>query len=219
MLKTITRVIFSLLLFTSLAVAQWQPVKITSVTGDEVGNANTEVMGTPVDLPNQTIDGAQFTWDMHQISTLMSGYDLQSNSSTQQLWYDPVGGSLNAAFTTSQETTGWTDRTCTYFYSMDGGVNWTNVANVPPPVALGGAHSGFPAIHGLSTGSVIITNHSALGGGVSRAQLFINSAPGEDDFANFDPGPSPDLTGSAIWPRLTVTNDDNVVVANSINLT
>ena len=214
MLKTITSFTFSFFLFASLVLAQGQPVKKTVNTGDETGIINSETFGTPVVLPNQTIDGPLFTWDMHQITTYMTGYDLQSNSSTQQLWYDPVGGSLNAVFTTSQELTTWTDRTCTYFYSMDGGVNWTNVGNVPPP-APGGARSGFPAIQGLSFSSIVIANHSNLGGGNTRTQIFINSEPGVDDFLAFDPGNAPD--GDAIWPRLTVTNDDNVVFASSVN--
>ncbi|HEX9739870.1 MAG TPA: T9SS type A sorting domain-containing protein [Ignavibacteriaceae bacterium] len=224
MLKTITSFTFYFFLFSSLVLAQWKPAKIIT-NGGEGDNVtvtqqvNPENIGTPVELPNQTVEGAQFTWEMHQITNYMTGYDLQSNGSTQQLWYDPVGGSLNAVFTTSQQPNfgsggAWTDRTCTYFYSMDGGVNWTNVGNVPPPAPTG-ARSGFPAINGLSFPSVVIANHNNLGGGNTRTQIMINSAPGVDDFIAFDPGNAPD--GDAIWPRLTVTNDDNVVFVASVN--
>jgi|GEM_PF-3111276 len=220
MLRTITSLTFSFLLFTSLALAQFQLVEKIVNTGDEVGNVDAKVTVSPINIPNQVIKGKQFTWEMHEITDLKTGYDLQSNSSAQQLWYDHTNNTLNAVFTTSQQTTGWTDRTCTYFYSMDGGVNWTNVGNVPPPATAGGAHSGFPAIHGLSFPSVVIMNHSAFGGGQNRAQVFINSAPGEYDFVNFDPGMPPDPGGGAIWPRLTVSNDDSkVIFGASINLT
>ena len=227
MLKTITSFTFYFFLFSSLVLAQWKPAKIITNGGEGDNGTGTQQVnyentGTPVELPNQTVEGAQFTWEMHQITNYMTGYDLQSNSSTQQLWYDPVSLSLNAVFTTSQTPAfgsggNWADRTCTYFHSMDGGVNWTNVGNVPPPATQGGAHSGFPAIHGLSFPSVVIANHSALGGGSTRTQIFINSAPGENDFVNFDPGVTPDA--NPIWPRLTVTNDDNVVFATTFNTT
>ena len=216
MLKTITRFIFIFLLFTSLVFAQLKAVKKTVNTGEETGSTNAQVVNhESIVLSNAVVNRALFVYTMNNITTLATGYDLQGNGSTQQLWYDLNGGSLNAVFTTSQQTSAWSDRTCTYFASMDGGVNWTNVGNVPPTAGAGGARSGFPAINGLSFSSVVISNHSNLGGGSTRAQVFINSAPGVNDFVNFDPGNAPD--GDAIWPRLGVTNDDNVVVVASVN--
>jgi hypothetical protein len=217
MLNRITYFSICCLLFTSLAFAQLtQPVKKIVNTGEEVGNVSAvpQVYDNVV-VNNATIDRPQFDYVMNNITSLQTGYDLQSNGSAQQLWVDLNGSTLNAVFTTSQETASWTDRTCTYFVSMDGGVNWTNVGNVPPPAGAGGARAGFPAINGLSFGSVVIASHHNLGGGNTRTQISINSAPGVNDFVAFDPGNAPD--GDAIWPRLGVTQNDNVVFAASVN--
>ncbi len=146
------------------------------------------------------------------MTDLTTGYDMQSNASTQQLWYDFSSASLNAVFMTSQEASGFSDRTSTYLFSDDEGSTWTNVGNVPPPPGAGGVRSGFPAIHGMSFGSVVIANHTTLGSTDLRAQLFINSQSGANDFVNFDPGT---WTEEIVWPRLGISNNDIVVFAVS----
>jgi hypothetical protein len=214
MLKTITWFLFCSFFCVNILFAQ-EAVKHSKITGDETITENivySDIDINSINIPNQTYRGTNFTWTMHGITDLATGYDLQSNGSTQQVWYDMVGGSLNAVFITSQQPSGYTDRTCTYFYSNDGGVNWTNVGNVPDPSS---ATSGFPSIIGYSYGSVVIANHTGLGGAPTRAQLFINSEPGEYDFVNFDPGTTPD--GAPIWPTLGMTNDDILVFGASVS--
>jgi hypothetical protein len=68
---------------------------------------------------------------------------------------------------------------------------------------------------GIEPGSIIIANHTALSGSPVRTHLFINSAPGLNDFVFFDPGPTTD--GGAIWPRFGVSNNDIVVLASSVS--
>jgi hypothetical protein len=217
MLKAITWFVFSSLLCTGLIFAQQhKQVEITKVTGEEIVTDNivySDIDIRNVNIPNQTVLGNNFTWNMYGMTDYATGYDLQSNGSTQQLWYDMNGGSLNAVFTTSQQATPTpTDRTCTYFYSNDGGVTWTNVGNVPPPAS---ATSGFPSIIGYPFSSVVIANHTGLGGGNVRTQLFINSEAGEYDFVNFDPGEAPE--GPPIWPTLGMSNNDILVFGSSMS--
>ncbi len=215
MLRKITMFVFCSLFFSSLIFAQSQPV--TVVTGEETQASEIKSNIDPhsIVFESRTIQGSLFSWTMNSMTDLTSGYDLQSNGSTQQLWYDFTNDALNAVFTTSQEAAAWADRTCSYLHSGDGGTTWAYVGDVPPSAPGGGARSGFPAIHGLSFGSVVISNHSNLGGGTTRTQLFINSTSGAYDFVNFDPGVTTD--GGAIWPKLGVSNSNVVIVGASIS--
>lgn len=218
MLRKITMFAFCSLLFTGLLFAQYQPVKVTVVTGEETeaSSIRSNIDPHSIVFESRTIPSGIFTWTMNNMTDLTSGYDLQSNGSTQQLWYDFTNDALNAVFTTSQQDAGWSDRTCSYLHSDDGGTTWTYVGEVPPSAPNGGAVSGFPAIHGLSFGSVVISNHSGLGGAPTRSQLFINSTSGAYDFVNFDPGPVEPNVG-AIWPKLGVSNNDMVILGSSVN--
>lgn len=149
-------------------------------------------------------------FEMHSIGDLSTGYTLQSNASPQQLWYDLPTGTLNTVFTTSQQQSGWSDRTCSYFYSNDKGLTWTHVTDLPSGVPPGTV-SGFPAILGSSNSKIVIANHTNLNGSPTRAHLYVNSAPGEDDFMSFDPGVPPQ--GLPLWANLGKTNNDLIFLA------
>jgi len=158
--------------------------------------------------------GDVFTYNFHNITDIKTGYDYQSNGSTQEVWYDLNNDLLHSIFTNSQDPISpWADRTTKYFFSADLGVTWMELGNVPND----GSRSGFPAISGLSTGAVVLTNHSNTGGGSTRSQIFIDSGPGEFNLTTYDPGVPVPGGPSTIWPGITSTLNDNVVLVSSMN--
>ncbi|NNG26199.1 MAG: hypothetical protein HKM87_01625, partial [Ignavibacteriaceae bacterium] len=216
MLNKITALLFVFLLFGFVAIqAQTQSIYQTKqdlvVTGEETpdmsGIETIEVYGNPVFGP---VQAGQLTWDVHNITDRATGYDLQSNASTQQVWVDLNNPDfLHSVFTNSQETATWNDRTCLYFGSTDAGVSWFELGPVPTTTRCG-----FPAIYGDANGSAVVTNHNAVFG-TTHASVMIDNSPFEYNFTNHDPGVQP-TSGDAIWPRHTVANG-NVIFAASQN--
>ncbi len=216
MLNKITAFLFVFLLFGFVAIqAQTEKVNQTMpdlvITGEETPDMSgieiIEVSGNQVFGPVQT---SQLTWDVHNITAARTGYDLQSNASTQQVWVDLNNPDfLHSVFTNSQETVTWGDRTCLYFGSTDAGVNWFELGPVPNTTRCG-----FPAIYGNSSGAAVVTNHNAVFTN-TRATVMIDNSPFEYNFSNHDPGIL--QSGDAIWPRHTVTQDDKVIFAASQN--
>ena len=135
----------------------------------------------------------QLVWTVNNISELSgrsgSGYDLQSNGSTQQIWYDLNNpGYIHAVFCYSGvDDNAWADRTSLYFGSIDGGANWFELGAVPVNNGSTG-RSGFPSIIGTSTGSAVISNHNNANGHPTRSTVFIDNTGFEYNFTEFDPG-------------------------------
>ncbi|RKZ00576.1 MAG: hypothetical protein DRQ13_00120 [Ignavibacteriae bacterium] len=216
MLNKITALFFVFFLFGFVAlqaqtdrVNQIKPDLVISgeETPDMSGVEIIEVSGNQVFGPVQT---SLLTWDVHNITDRKTGYDLQSNGSTQQVWVDLNNPSfMHSVFTNSQETAAWADRTCLYFGSTDAGVNWFELGPVPNTTRCG-----FPAIYGNSTGSAVITNHNAVFT-TTKATVMIDNSPFEYNFSNHDGGTLE--SGDPIWPRHTVTLDDKVIMAASQN--
>ncbi len=207
-------VLIVLFTFTFLqAQSNREVMPIKTVTGDvsEVGSVNAPVIEVNQNPKFESVEAGGLTWDVHNITNIQTGYDLQSNASTQMVWYDLNTGLIHSLFTNSQESATWSDRTTKYFFSGDQGVNWIELGNVPTD----GSRSGFPAITGLSTGAAVLANHSNSGGGGTRTQIFIDNSPGEFNLTTFDPGSVSD--GDPIWPRTTVDLNDNVIFASSVN--
>ncbi len=142
--------------------------KILTFTGDEVSQTtgNPTFKAQKTYYPDVVTDGLTFDF----VGTgLLSGYDLQSNGTTDQIWQDPTNpDNLHAVFMSSQQVTGWSDRTIIYFSSIDGGLTWFNTANVPST----GEKSGYPSINGFSDGTEMIALHSTAGGGTSQIRNF-----------------------------------------------
>ena len=211
-------VLFLAFAMLSVAFAQYKSYPIVNYTGDEV---SPYTISSGLNLSGQRIafspvQNRLFTWTVNSITDLASGYDLQSNGSTQQLWYDLTNGYLHAAYMTSQEAATWSDRTTTYFFSDDNGANWIELGNVPPAPPVG-AKSGFPSIIGLSNGAAVITSHHNGGDGLATSKLHVDSGPAEFNFTQYNPGNAPNGQGSPIWGKLAVTNDDNIVMNSSIS--
>jgi hypothetical protein len=186
-----------------------QEAPYTVIRGDEILEpTNSETINinwTPKFLP---VRAGDVIFDIHNITDIATGYDLQSNASTQQVWIDANNpGFIHAHFVNSQEATGWSDRNCLYFGSVDGGENWFELGPVPPS-----GRSGFPALYGNSDGSGVLANHNDFFGGFTRTTISIDAEPFDYNFTNYDPG---DLGDGPVWPRLIVDQNDNVVFASS----
>ena len=144
-----------------------------------------------------------------------TGYDFQSNTSTQQIWMDPNNPDfLHAVFTNSQETAAWADRTCLYYGSTDAGVSWFQLGAVPVNNGTDG-RSGFPVIYGTSTGAAVIANHNNSDATTTHSKVFIDGSPFEYNFTTNDPGTP--TGGDAIWPRIALLPNDDGVIISSIN--
>ncbi|MFC2103589.1 T9SS type A sorting domain-containing protein, partial [Bacteroidota bacterium] len=182
------------------------------ISGNETFESNNaeiiESSGIPVHFDQ--VRSGTLTWDVNLISDRFTGYDAQSNASTQQLWVDlNNAGYLHALFTYSAEAANnWPDRTTLYFGSADGGAVWFEAGPVPNT-----SRCGYPAIYGNSGGAAVITNHNAVFAS-TRATVMIDNSPFEYNFTNYDPG-TRDL--DPIWPRHIVTADDKVIFAASQN--
>ncbi len=164
----------------------------------------------------------QLVWTVNNISELSgrsgSGYDLQSNGSTQQIWYDLNNpGYIHAAFCYSGvDDNAWADRTSLYFGSIDGGATWFELGAVPVN-NLSTGRSGFPSIIGTSTGSAVISNHNNANGHPTRSTIFIDNTGFEYNFTEFNPGTAPFGNGEPIWPKLAISESDNIVFLSSLN--
>jgi hypothetical protein len=190
----------------------------TVITGDEVGDPTNNLQ--PVTFGPISFDrvySSGLLWTVNTISDRGSGYDLQSNGSTQQVWYDLNNpGYVHAVYCYSAVCdNNWVDRTSLYFGSADNGENWFELGEVPLNTVTAG-RSGFPSIIGTSTGAAVISNHNNATT-PTRSTVFIDDAPFAYDFTNYDPGQSP--IGEVIWPLLGILPNDDVVIASSFNST
>ena len=215
MLYKLTVLVLSLLL---IGFVQAQNSKLTRTNEDKVitGEETPDLNG--IEVANEKTTATTFqsvvagglTFDVHNITNRATGYDLQSNASTQQVWVDPNNHlNVHAIFTNSQETAGWADRTCLYYGSDDGGLNWLELGPMPTTT-----RSGFPAIYGDANGSGVATNHNAFFG-TTKTSVMIDNSPFEYNFTNHDPGTI--VGGDPIWPRHTVADNGAVIFASSQN--
>jgi hypothetical protein len=186
------------------------------------GSENPDLSNAEVIVKNSVervspVYGDYFTYNIYNITDRKTGYDLQSNASTQQVWL-PLNNPnfMHAIFTNSQETTVWSDRTSLYFGSTDAGVNWFELGGVPVNTGTDG-RSGFPAIYGTSTGRAVVTNHNNSQGTATYTKVFVDNSPFEYNFATHDAGLV--AQGNPIWPRLVVNQDNDAVFISSINIT
>ncbi len=189
--------------------------KILTLTGDEVyaKTFNPLVKIGETFYPN--IVAGDLTFDFVG-TNLFSGYDAQSNGTTDEIWQDPSSPeNLHAVFIASQQTAGWTDRTVAYFNSLDGGASWFAAANVPTT----GERSGYPSINGFDDGTEIIALHAAVGGGTTRTAIFIDQSAGSGTFDFCDPGDGPSSLGPPIWPRVLGLGSSDYVFTSSISTT
>jgi hypothetical protein len=223
MYKFTALLISILLLGFSLTLAQDAKLMVRPnivVSGDEVGQSlNNFDLFTSDPVSFGPVNSGSLVWIVNNISDRQSGYDLQSNGSTQQIWYDLNNpGYVHAVFAYSAvDDNVWSDRTSLYFGTIDNGATWFELGGVPVNNGTTG-RSGFPSIVGTSTGSAVISNHNnALPLPTTRASVFIDNSPFEYSFTNYDPGTTPNAQGEAIWPILAILDNDEIIVAASQN--
>lgn len=185
---------------------------IIEVTGRETGNINnTNIVKThPGHLNIPDLYAEDVVFSFHP-TYLITGYDLQSNSTPQQIWQDSNNPAhVYGILMFSGQLANWGDRTCTYFISYDYGYTWTNEGNVP----YTGERSGYGTITGMPDGKAVIADHD--GGPTTHTKIYIETFPATGDFTCYDPGTVSD--GDLVWPRVCVVGNDNILIASSINL-
>ena len=165
----------------------------TVVSGNEIGQPVEVDVFTSEPVSFGPVNSGSLLWTVNNITDRQSGYDLQSNGSTQQVWYDLNNpGYVHAVFCySSVDDNAWADRTSLYFGSTDGGTNWFELGGVPVNNGTTG-RSGFPSIIGTSTGAAVISNHNNADSTHNKIYdylLIIQSF--EYSFTNYDPGNVP----------------------------
>lgn len=190
----------------------------TVVSGNEIGQPVEVDAYNAEPVSFSPVNSGSFVWTVNNITDRQSGYDLQSNGSTQQVWYDLNNpGYVHAVFCYSAvDDNAWADRTSLYFGSIDNGATWFELGGVPVNNGTSG-RSGFPSIIGTSTGSAVIANHNNANGHPTRSTIFIDNSAFEYSFTEYNPGPTPFNQGEAIWPLLAINDNDDIVMASSIN--
>ncbi len=187
----------------------YQPKQDIAITGEETPDlSNAEIIELNGTVNFAPVQVGNLIFEVHNIMDRATGYDMQSNASTQQVWVDLNNPEhLHAHFTNSQQSAGWTDRNCLYFGSTDAGVSWFELGQVPST-----GRAGFPVAYGNSQGSAVLLNHNNFFSGFTRTTVSIDNSPFEYNFTNYDPG---DLGDGPVWPRVIVDQQDNVVFATS----
>jgi hypothetical protein len=204
-------ILFTTVGFNSLAQDQiiYQPKPIIDIRGDETPDlTNIEIIETSNSPVFGPVFSSQFIFDVHNITDRKTGYDLQSNASTQQVWLDYNNPDfLHAFFTNSQQSVGYTDRTCLYFGSTDAGVTWFELGQVPTT-----GRAGFPSIYGTTSGSAVLLDHNNFFGGFTHTTVGVDNSPFEYNIAQYDPT---NISDGPVWPRHTVTDNGIVIFASS----
>lgn len=135
-------------------------------------------------------------------------YDLQSNGSPQQIVVNPNNpDEIHVVYVISpyNDDTLFTNRRTAYYFTSNGGVNWSYLGNVTP------LKSGFASISILSDGIPIISLNRTSGV-ETRAVVYVDAFPGLGSFTELDPGSSKTL----LWPRIigtsSITNANKFVL-------
>jgi len=128
--------------------------------------------------------------------------------------YNP--DNLHAVFNYSAvDDNAWADRTSLYFGSTDAGETWFEVSAVPVNNGTTG-RSGYPCIVGTSDGRAVISNHNNNAPHPTRSTIFIDNSPFENNFTEYDPGET--TTGPALYPKLTILPEDDIIMASGLEL-
>lgn len=126
-----------------------------------------------------------------------TGYHLQTNSSVRNAIVKGNDGTIGAVWTTSVQTSAWSDRGTGYNY-FDGSA-W----GAAPTVRIENIRTGWPNLVWPSNGSELVTAHQ----GGSGAQLVSRSAKGTGNWTTASKL-DPSITTS-VWPRM-VADGNNV---------
>ncbi len=194
-----------------------KPVRIVA-NGDAFrGYTGPLVYGPPVNIPRDNshklptftygdnlvaITGAEVSVD------LRSQYDLQSNGNIKYIYQNPTNPQLmHACFMVSTDPgPGWDNRNVRYAYSTNGGSSWEYIGTVST------TRSGFPTLTVTNDNRAVILAHCTDGGGINRAQLFVDLAPGVGSWSTLDPGTNGNAALAPIWPEVSVDLSNNKIL-------
>jgi hypothetical protein len=221
MLHKVTALLILVLLF-GFTVTQAQNYSTKTlpnkfITGDEVIDMSNVTPERTYQIPQYgNVYAGSLTWSYRTITDIMSGYDMQSNASTHEIWVDlNTPEYIHTVFMNSQVANGvWADRTSLYLISTDKGASWNQLGGVPVNNGTTG-RSGYCAIYGLSTGEAVIMNHNNSDGTPVRAKIFVDNSPFEYSFTTYDPGAILGQILESTWPRGAVNQNDDIVLAAS----
>ena len=187
-------------------------------TGDEVKSDGGIIIEAKDPLISDSYMSGGFLWDMTLISVNPTAYDLQSNSSAQQLWCDINNPDyLHVVYTYSAGPTTFGDRVVIYYGSPDAGTTWYELGPVPVNTGTQG-RSGYGTVSGTSDGRAVIMSHPEYPQGSPRSVVFIDDAAFAYVFSSWDSyvlSPGYNNGNPPIWPRLVVDGDDNVIFGAS----
>ena len=127
-------------------------------------------------------------------------YDLQSNGVIHYLIQDPGEPYiLHSIFLCAGDPAPWNTRNVRYFLSTDMGETWNFIDDVA------GSRSGFPSLGQTIESKAVVMTQNADGGGLSRAQLYVDSIPLTGSWRRLDPGSA--LTN----PVVAVSSNDKAL--------
>ncbi len=110
-------------------------------------------------------------------------YDLQSNGVIHYLIQDPGEPYIiHSVFLCAVDPVPWNTRNVRYFLSTDMGDTWDFINDVA------GSRSGFPSLGQTIESKAVVMTQNADGGGLSRAQLYVDSIPLTGSWVRLDPG-------------------------------
>ncbi len=110
-------------------------------------------------------------------------YDLQSNSCTRYIWQDPNNPlRLFAVFMVDKigAGPGFPDRRVNYFYSSNGGNNWSYTGNVSS------YRSGYPCLGLQQNSAVCVAMNNIVPGSNGSVHIYAENIPGYGNFQRID---------------------------------
>jgi hypothetical protein len=183
------------------------------LTGDETGILKPDQLPVlPRELSFPPVVNRELTFNF-TATAVTTGYDLQSNGSSQEIWSHPYSSDkVHMVFTKSAQTGGWSDRNGVYLYSSNSGQTWVNFGNIQLGTTSRG---GFVVIDGMNDGRPVagLHNNDQITP-ATRTQIYVRNTAGTN-WVKYNPGPASD--GEPIWPNVLGVGTSKVVLTSAIN--
>jgi hypothetical protein len=158
--------------------------------------------------PMVTTHTNSFTVVSSEVSVdLRTKYDLQANGNAKYIYQNPTNPmEMHAVFMVATDGNPWNTRNIRYAYTSDGGASWDYLGTVTS------TRSGFPTVVATNDNRAVVLCHAADGSTPTRAQLFVDLAPGVGSWTLLDPGTGGNPGIPPIWPEAAVDLTNNKIV-------